>query len=242
LTPPLIPGRLALLATLLLCAAAPLGPYGNGLPGVGKQDRRVSASVFEAPWRSVVRITSGLERSCTGVIFAPDEVATAAHCLHQPVTGAWARPQSIHVLIGYLGGDYLQDARVAALHIAPGYTPQPGNKSLGLDVAILTLAAPQPASNVVTPAPAQAGMHVTFAGFGMDRLEHLMADPNCAIIATARDADHNPILIHSCEGTLGTSGAPLFNRSPDGVWHVVGIQLATHAGQPGGIAAPLGGR
>jgi protease YdgD len=222
-----------LVAALSLCAAAPVG-----LPGVGTPDRRVPVSVREMPWDAVVRITSGVGLFCTGIIFAPDRVATAAHCLRQPVTGAWARAATIHVLVGYQRGTVAALARVASVRIAPGYDPTHSGASPGRDVAILTLSTPLPSDLAITPVSPRAGMEVVLAGFGQDRLEQLLADPSCHIRGVMLDSMNHPVLVHDCDATRGTSGAPLLARGADGVWHVVGLQVASRRAAAGGIAVP----
>jgi protease YdgD len=222
-----------LVAALSLCAAAPFG-----LPGVGAPDRRVPVSVHESPWDAVVRITSGVGLLCTGVIFAPDRVATAAHCLRQPVTGAYARAATIHVLVGYQRGAVDAVEQVASVRIAAGYDPTHSGASLGRDVAVLTLSTPVPRDLAITPASPQAGMEVVLAGFGQDRREQLLADPSCHIRGVMLDSQNHPVLVHDCDATRGTSGAPLLARSADGVWHVVGVQVASRRTTAGGIAVP----
>ena len=233
-------------AGLLLLAAAPAAPAqtpvagpGRDLrPGVGATDRRVPEPIGAMPWHAIVRITTGFGGSCTGVIFAPDRVATAAHCLRQSVTGAWQTPDRIHVLLGYDRGHVDADLAVAAIGVDRGYAPMRARATMGADIAILHLAAPRPAAETLPVATAGPGDHVVLAGFNQDRLQVLLADPDCMIQGQARDEAGNTLFLHDCDATHGTSGAPLLERDALGAWHVVAMEVAARSGGAGGIALP----
>lgn len=82
---------------LLLLAA---GPAAAQLPGVADSTRRRPVNAAEAPWSSLLRVQApGLSR-CTGVLPAPDKVATAAHCLFSARLGYFIAPGAVNMLLG----------------------------------------------------------------------------------------------------------------------------------------------
>ena len=112
--------RVLTLALAALLLAGPAGaqrqevpPLGANLPGVGGSSRRVAVDAGQAPWSSLVRVQApGLTR-CTGVLLAPDRVATAAHCLYSLRLGRFIPPDAVHVLLGYGHGAYAGHAASA---------------------------------------------------------------------------------------------------------------------------------
>jgi len=226
-----------LLITLLLVAlllAAPAAAQRPGLdPGAG---RRVPVPATEPPWSSIVLVQApGLAR-CTGFVAAPGQVVTAAHCLFSRRLARFIPPGALHVLAGYAGGRFAAHARVATYRVAPGYDPA-DSRGTGADIALLTLAAPL-ASPALPLVPTTPHTLVALAGFNQDRAQILMADPACQLAGHAADPAGRPLLVHGCEATLGTSGAPLLARAADGTWQVVGLHVAARRTGPGGLAIP----
>jgi len=211
---------------------------GAALPGVGPTESRVRVDVAAAPWSSIVRLQIPGVSRCTGVLIAPDLVATAAHCLWGRRLGHFAPASAIHILAGYADGAFTAHRVAASVAMTPGYDPE-GPAGAGSDIAVVTLAAalPGPALSL-WDGPVPPGTPVMLAGYGQDRAERLMADTGCTARSYGEGPDAQPILIHTCAGTRGTSGGPLLARAPDGTWRVAGIQAAARPNAAGGAAVP----
>ena len=83
----------AALALLLYCGGA-------------AADRRIAVDPNQPPWTAVAKVQSNIGEHCTGVLIAPTEVLTAAHCLYNHRTRALLQPVSLHVLLGYQRAEY----------------------------------------------------------------------------------------------------------------------------------------
>lgn len=201
------------------------------LPGVG-DGGRAAVDGRAAPWSSLVRVQIPGAARCTGVVIAPRQVLTAAHCLFIRRVGHFAPPESVHVLSFYSGGAFGRHTVAARYATLPGWLPE--GKLFGLDAALLTLAQDvgAPALPLADAVPGPAGL----AGYNQDRGEVLAADPQCRVVGFAADAGGNPLVRHDCAATRGTSGAALFVRQGEG-WAVGGVQTGASQGR-GGIAVP----
>jgi protease YdgD len=196
------------------------------LPGLGAGIRQ-PVDVTHAPWSSLVRVQVAGSARCTGVVIAPRQILTAAHCVYITRAGHFAPPAAIHVLAGYDAGDFRFHATSVALRTLPGWTAK--HPDFTADAALITLAENIPAPPLAfaepRPGPAMLG------GYNQDRAQVLLADTDCRILATGR------MIRHSCAATRGTSGAPLLVPTPSG-WAIGGLQVGAESGQ-GGIAVPV---
>ncbi len=203
---------------MALAAAAP------ALPGVGGTETRMTVDATALPWRALARLQVPGESRCTSVMVGPRTALTAAHCLTGPRTHRPVPPASVHVLIGYAGGQFARHS------IATSYRLD----GRGADVAVVTLADPIGADTLrLADADPPTGTAVVLGGYNRDRAEVIEADMSCRVIdaTSAR-------LVHDCAGTFGTSGAPLLGRAADGAWRIVGLQVAAFTDHIGGIAIP----
>jgi protease YdgD len=208
-------------------------------PGLGAVEARQVADISQPPWSSLVRVQTEAGGRCTGVLIAPDRVLTAAHCLVAPATGLVVLAGRTHVLSGYDRGEFRAHVRGAAFTIGPGFIP--GQRGpVGADWAMIRLAAPlaEPFLPLAPlPAPGTAAM---LGGWQRDRAHVLLADTECRIEATPRDAEGRALLRHGCSATQGSSGGPLLVRQGAG-WAVAGIAAVAFREARGGVAVAVAG-
>ena len=75
-------------------------------------------------------------------------------------------------------------------------------------------------------------------GYGQDRAEVVLVDTACFSAGYADGETQWPVLVHTCAGTRGTSGAPVLARDRTGMWRVVGVQATGRVDGVGGTAVP----
>ncbi len=222
----------AALGIILFTAAA-------GLPGLGSNNARVAVDIAAMPWAAVARVqVPGITR-CTGFLFGPQMVVTAAHCLYGRRLGHFLQPASIHVLLGYADGVFAHHVLAVSFRVADGYDPLVAGGQ-GADLAVLTLAAPIAGpgeSLVLADQPVLRGSPLMLGGYGQDRAERIAADLSCKSLGYAAGPDGRVLLMHDCAGTRGTSGGPVLAQTPEG-WRVAGVQVAGNKNDVGGFAVP----
>lgn len=183
---------------------------------------------------AIGRLNPGNGAYCTAVLIAPKLAATASHCLYNRRTNAWVKPDSLHFLLGYRGGEYRHHARVARYVVAPNYDPLSPSKNLGAGWALLVLTEAAPAD---TPP-----LVVETAGFGSERTTEVKGYSMQRKYAQSTSAPCRmrmvtDVLLGECRADRGMSGAPLLDTTSG---RVVGIQIA--GGRSGGrdvmIAVP----
>ena len=232
----------ALLAAALLIAP-PASAADTALPpGIGTDDHRVAVDVRQPPWNSLVRVQTELGGRCTGFLVSPQVVVTAAHCLFLPRVRHFIRPESVHVLLAYRTGLYAGHARVRHFTVPPAYQPLDETGTAGADRAVLVLEhrlLPMSEILPVAPVPDLLPAPLRLGGYGQDRDEVAIADPGCRLVGRTADGQGRPLLVHDCEATRGTSGAPLLWRRPDGRWAAIAIQIESMVRGAGGRAVPL---
>lgn len=212
---------------------------GAGLPGVGPEDRRVPVSTVVMPWAALARLqVPGISR-CTAFLVDPQTAITAAHCLYSRRLGGFVPAGSVHILVGYDKGAFTKHAAAASFVVDLGYDPAAGPRAGVADLAVVRFTQPVTDAARVLPLLDQeppAGTPVMLAGYGQDRAEVLLADTACTLQGRT-GAGVAAVLVHDCEGTRGTSGAPLLMRGAGG-WRVAGVQATGRADGAGGTAVP----
>ena len=210
------------------------------LPGIGTADARRPVDAQALPWRGLGRVQLEIGGRCTGALIGPRSVLTAAHCLVSPRTRELVQPGTVHFLLGYRLGDYVAHARVASFRIGPGYDATIGGP-VASDWAVLTLEASMPAARVLPllRAPPEPRSALLLGGDQQDRPELILADIACRVLGMVQDHGQ-PVLMHDCAGTRGSSGAPLLAQGPDGGWGVAGVASRVQRDIAIGQAVPAG--
>jgi protease YdgD len=223
-------GRFVLfVAAVSLVTAAGGSPQRDDLPGIVGGDDRVILDSATWPWAAVGRLNRASGGFCTGTLVAPDVVLTAAHCLYDRRTRRRIAAKDIHFVAGYRRGDYLAHSvarRVVGAETLR-FTERGGTTNAFDDWALLVLDAPMsiepvPVRPLETGALSEgeaAATRLMVAGYSQDRPHLLSLHEGCTIVDRL-SADR--VLVHTCDATRGTSGAPLIMRSADG-FLVVGI-------------------
>ena len=195
----------------------------------------VLVDINEYPWSSIGKLYNRAGGACTAAVISRTEVATAAHCLYNPRTGAFLQAGSLHFLVGYKQGEYRDDLRVSKFISGPNYKPDKTASSETGDWAILTLELPV-AEEIkplpLTDSPASIGNRIMVGGFAQSRRFELTADTDCRIRAILP----NGLLVHDCIVMKGDSGAPLIRSNGDAM-EVIGVHVGS--GQINGVAVQL---
>ena len=202
--------------------------------GVGTVDRRVVVDPATAPWNAIAKVQTNIGTRCSGALVAPSIVLTAAHCLYNRLTRAPLQPVSLHVLIGYQRGAFRWHRTVARFTAGAGFAgndrrPQPSDWAcLELTEAIPAEISPLPVYERPPP-----GTPIALAGYNRDHAQLLMADQECRVTGVS-----GGFLLHDCDATHGTSGAPLLSRREDR-WAVIAINIGAGLRKNLALAPPF---
>lgn len=214
---------------------------GGALPGIGGDDRRVAIDPGTMPWAALIRLQVPGAVRCTAFLIDPQTAVTAAHCLYSLRLGHFVPAGSVHLLLGYDKGSFAKHEVAGSYTVAPGYDPAAGPAAGTRDVAVVRLLQPMASSSrtlLLVDAPLPPRTPLMLGGYGQDRAEAVLADNACTLLGYAgRGSD--AVLVHDCEGTHGTSGAPVLARDAAGVWRAAGVQVTGRTDGAGGTAIPI---
>lgn len=162
-------------------------------------------------WEAVGRVDLGRDGYCTGVLIAPDQVLTAAHCVYDRARQGIA-PDIIQFRAGLRDGVVIAEAGVARYAVAPGYDPAAGMQAENVrrDVALLQLSTPISAALAapfhLAAAPA-AGQRVSVVSYGRDRDKAPSWQRDCGLLWRSKG-----VMGFDCAVINGSSGAPVFAK------------------------------
>jgi len=200
----------------------------------GHDDRQL-VDVTQMPWRAV-GLLSLEDGSCTGILIAPNLVATAAHCMQ----GDNGQPsKAVSFRAGARGDTDLGSASIISVLVAPDYSDSsaPPGDGNGDDWAILTLdrdlgtqvgfVRPYVLTKADVVQIRSDRFLVSQAGYSWDTGSNLSGHVDCQVLRAYRDGS----FIHTCDTTQGDSGSPIMTRL-NGEWRLVAVDSQFFDAQP----------
>jgi protease YdgD len=178
------------------------------------------------PWSSIGKLYNETGGSCSGVVISRDKILTAAHCLFNYRTRRFIPAEALHFLVGYRTGRYSAHARIVSYEIGAGFDPLRYDQTSSADWAVLTVTERLPIEIEplrLSPKPAPSGTKAVLAGYPQDRAFAMTADHNCEL---RENISAGRLLLHTCRGIKGYSGAPILVRADGNKVQVAGIQIA----------------
>ncbi|MEM7267800.1 MAG: trypsin-like serine protease [Pseudomonadota bacterium] len=199
---------------------------------IAADGRRMLGAHEQKDWMAVGRLNFG-DGFCTAALVAPDLVATAAHCLYAPRTGAIRALGNIHFIAGYRLRKFAAHRKAARIDIHPEYSfaLRVDSKAIATDLALVKLDSPIEDVAPLPLAPGlSAGDDVLILSYGRDRREIPSIQSPCDVEDRGK-----AIAILNCDATYGVSGAPVM-RMIDGAPHIVAVVSAVRDGSDGAQA------
>jgi secreted trypsin-like serine protease len=202
-------------------------------------ERRVLAPEEAADYLAIGRLERGGRGFCTGTLVGPGHVLTAAHCLHDPRSGAPVPLGDIRFTIGGRKPEERSARRVTAMAVPAGFRlsdRSPG--SVARDVALVALDRPFDGVRTETASDLWASWEpVEIVGYFRDRDAIPVASGPCALTGSV-----GPVVMLGCVSARGGSGGPVLTGSA-GQRRLVGVVSAigtAEGGAPVTLAVPVG--
>lgn len=206
------------------CLAMTAAANGSVMPAMSVH--REAVDELRYPWSAIGKLYNETGSWCSGVAIAADKILTAAHCVFNFRSQRFVPADALHFLMGYHNGRYAVHARVSSYEIGAGFDPLHYNETSGADWAILTVTeklptdiAPLRLAHDVEP----SGTKAVIAGYPQDRAFAMTADSDCEL---REEVDGGRLLLHTCRGVGGYSGAPILISAGGDEYQIAGIQIA----------------
>jgi len=188
---------------------------------------RADVDVSRYPWSAVGKLYNEAGASCSGVLIASDKILTAAHCVFNYRTRRFIPAAALHFLVGYRSGRYAAHVRISTYRIGAGFDPLRYGATWVSDWAVLTATERLPAdieplrlSQMQPP----RGTKAVLVGYPQDRAHAMTADRDCEL---RDEIDDGRLLLHTCRGIKGYSGAPILVSAGGNDVRIAGIQIAS---------------
>ena len=221
-----------LLRGLLLCASLTFG-MSVATPALASAsifsslgEHRQNVDELRYPWSAIGKLYNETGGSCSGVAIASDKILTAAHCVFNFRSQRFIPADALHFLLGYRSGHYIMHARVASYEIGPSFDPLRYDATSDVDWAILTITEKLPSDIVplrLSKTVEPSGTRAVIAGYPQDRAHAMTADSDCEL---REEIDGGRLLLHTCRGIGGYSGAPILVSAGGNEVQIAGIQIA----------------
>jgi len=207
------------LAALLLLCCASLAP-------TNAQDAPAPDPLLAIGWLGFDMTATSGTASCSGVLVAPDLVATAAHCVMNAKTGAPRPVAKITFAAGRMG-----DTAAALRHGTNVILPAPRSLlsgALPYDLALLRLDAPIPAADVtpmsLAPSLPQEGDSLLLWGYARETPSTPTDRSDCIVRLVTPD-----VIGLTCPAVTGFSGGAILDTST-GTARLAAIMVARGQG------------
>ncbi|MFO1140912.1 MAG: trypsin-like serine protease [Amaricoccus sp.] len=170
-------------------------------------ERRVLDAEEGAAYAAVGRLNVAGRRFCTATLIEPAVVATAAHCLFHPRTGARVADSELRFVAGFRQGEYAAVREVVRSVTDEAYVFDgvPDFAAVSADLALLALDAPVPAE---AAAPIAAGARgdgeLAIVSYARDRPQLPTLEAPCPVAS-----DVGGVLALRCGVNFGASGGPV---------------------------------
>ncbi|WP_120499308.1 serine protease [Roseovarius sp. EL26] len=162
-------------------------------------------------WEAVGRVEQSGHGYCTGVLIAPDQVLTAAHCVYDQ-NARLLSTDSLQFRAGLRDGVSVADRSVIQIAAHKGYNPKirTSAQTIRYDVALLKLDSPISSFEAAPFALHRGiskGSRVSVVSYGRGRDAALSWQRDCGVLGRSRG-----LITVDCDITYGSSGAPIFKK------------------------------